>query len=179
MTFASGLGILFLSFWAVATVAYAFRVPRLYPLLKRVNWFRSFAHWTMFSAGSDPRRYPGNYEIERREKFSDGSFDNWRTIVSGYRWVPYGVLADPRRHLAARIHALGQLIESTVDNRNESDSDKTLVSCAKLIEECFGDAEAEHEFRVVKRYGANQAAPDRILWQSLECSPAPDHDTKH
>lgn len=168
------IAIAFLLLWAIAAACYTLRIPGVHTALKRINWFRPFAHWTMFSAGPDPNRVPSVYEIDARTDIPAAGTAPWVTVASGHHWAFHGFLASPARHVAARIQALGQKIEH-LQQQNSTEAAAELQRCAALIAECLTPSGAAPagacEFRVVKRFRPHGGPPAHVIWQFT----APSH----
>lgn len=155
-----------LAAWMLAAICYVFRVPGIHAALKRLNWFRTFAHWTMFAASPDPRVRPGAFAIEYR----DGVDGPWVMAIDGNHWRPYGFLLSPRRFIAARAHHLGQVFAAM---RREGDiarfqielQDREAVIAAYLERRHPRVQGRPRTVRVVKRFGRLAASEGEVAWQ--------------
>lgn len=165
----SAIGIAILSLWALGMTLYVLRVPKAYRLLRRLNSFRFFAHWTMFSVGPNQTARPTIYELERRRTRPDESNGEWTVVASDCRWVPWSFIGDPRRHISSRLHQLGRAIEHSALKSNDSTAREEMARNAILIKTCFGDDKRGSsdalEFRLVKRSYLPEGCPSCVLWQ--------------
>ena len=99
--------IAFLTLWALGSVLFLFRIPRLHRWLARWNGSRVFVHWSLFSA-SDPTQRPGTMEVLYRDRDAQGNFTDWRVGATGHHWAWHGVLWSPWRFLAAAVQNVGR-----------------------------------------------------------------------
>ncbi len=155
-----------LAIWMVASIGYTCRVPGLHDRLKRCNWFRTFAHWTMFAAHPDPKIRPGTFVIEFRDT-ADGA---WTVAIDGHHWSPHSALLSPRRFIAARAHYLGQAIAAIqrtgIDADGAADIRHRERTIAAYLRRTFPLAPGKtRAVRVVKRFGRAAPADEEVTWQ--------------
>lgn len=155
-----------LTLWMLASISYTFRLPGVHGWLKRLNWFRAYAHWTMFAAHPDPKIRPGAFVLEYR----DTPGGPWRTAIDGHHWAPYSFLLSPHRFLAARTHYLGQAIaairRSGLDADGASEIRHREHLIAAYLRRTFPLAPGEtRTVRVVKRFGRTASAEAEITWE--------------
>jgi hypothetical protein len=166
MSLPATLIIIGLGVWMLASLCFVFRVPPVHTMLKRLNWFRTFAHWTMFAASPNPRIRPGAFAVEYR----DGPDDAWLTAIDGHHWSPFALLLNPRRLLAARVHHLGQIFAALREQSAEPD----VAAGFRLREAVIASylrrtrplaAGRTRSVRVVKRFGRADPAAGELAWQ--------------
>lgn len=154
MSLPAALGIGALVALMLASLCYVFRVPWIHGALARINWFRLFAHWTMFAAHPDSRLKPGVFVVEYR----DGRDGPWVVALDGHHWTPYSFLASPRRLIAARAHYLGQALAVMSDGGGGAEVEAEVRDRETLIANCLrrlhpGPPGQLRTIRIVKRPG--------------------------
>jgi hypothetical protein len=166
MSLPATLAIVVLTAWMLASVSYVFQVPRVHHALKRLNWFRTFAHWTMFAASPNPRIRPGAFVVEYR----DDPAGPWLTAIDGHHWAPHGFLLSPRRFLSARVHHLGQIFAAIRHQVAEPDVAAELRNREAILARYLRRTRPispgkTRAVRIVKRFG--RAAPEdgEIVWE--------------
>lgn len=165
MSVGATLAIAVLAAWAIAASCYVFRVPRLHRVLSHLNWFRTFAHWTMFAASPDPRIRPGAFVIE----YCDDASGEWITALDGHHWSPHSFLLSPRRILAARAHYLGQSFATVRRQGNESAMAAELRVRENIIATYLQriaplPAGRTRAVRIVKRFGRSAPDEEEFTW---------------
>lgn len=166
MSVAAALAIAALAAWGIAAVGYVFRIPRLHQALGRLNWFRTFAHWTMFAASPDPRVRPGAFVIE----YCDQPLGRWITALDGHHWTPHSFLLSPRRILAARAHYLGQSFAAVRRQGNEAEMAVELRLREMIIANYLDRtaplaAGRTRVVRIVKRFGREAPGEEECTWR--------------
>lgn len=155
-----------LAVWTVASLCYAFRVPPVHDALKRINWFRSFAHWTMFAASPDPRIRPGGFVVLYRDE-PEGE---WLVAIDGHHWTWHSFLLSPPRFLAARVHHIGQFFAAVRLLQSEPTITAELRNQENVIASYLRRAHplrpgTSRTVRIVKRFGRSDPAAEELARQ--------------
>jgi hypothetical protein len=155
-----------LAAWALASFCFAIRVPRVHEALKRINWFRTFAHWTMFAANPNPKIRPGSFVVLYR----DEPGGEWLCAIDGHHWASHSFLLNPRRMLAARAHHIGQFFAAVrgdvsdpaleAERRNREDIVASYLRRTRPLR--VGQTRT---VRVVKRFGRAAATDEELAWE--------------
>lgn len=91
--------------WFAGSVCVAFDVPVAARRLRRVDHFRVFCAWTMFTAAPDGYTW---YAIDYRAATSDAAWARW-VPFSG--WHPFGWVISPRQTRAQALQRLARNLE--------------------------------------------------------------------
>lgn len=98
-----------LAFWALGSVLFLWRIPRLHPRLARWNRSRVLVHWALFSP-SDYTLRPGTFELRYRDRAPEGTVGPWRVGAVGHCWSWRAALWLPERWLATALQNRGREI---------------------------------------------------------------------
>jgi hypothetical protein len=95
-----------LGLWLAGSICFALRVPVAFPALRRINQFRLFSDWRMFSG---PSMRAAGYIVEYRPRAGDDQpWQRWTLLPA---WHPLGWIINPRRPPAEALQRLAQRLD--------------------------------------------------------------------
>jgi hypothetical protein len=149
-----------LALWALGSVLFLFRIPRLHLWLARWNGSRIFVHWSLFSA-SDPTKRPGTMELLYRDRDAQGRVADWRLGATGHHWAWHAALWSPRRFLAAAVQNVGRDIHWCMNQEPpvSEGARKRAEILAAYVQRCDPLAVgAFREYQLVRRFASDGSA---------------------
>lgn len=156
-----------LGLWLAASICYVSRIPRLQAAARRVNWFRTFAQWTMFDEEQRPGDY-GGYSLEYRDARVDQPAGRWQVASLSYQRHPAGFLLDLHRHVADALFTLGLRLETCLESSATSDVSAAIRRIQHVLERHLEATRPPQfgltrEIRLVKRFGRRRTRGDVVL----------------
>lgn len=159
-----------LAAWSAASLCYALRVPRIFPVLKRWNLVTAYVQWSMFNAqttSAEPSTT--RLAIEYRDRDAAGRTGEWQEVGVGFTCGWRGFFWMPQRRLALRLRAVVAEVKEAADCGAAAPAELTrainrLGACLRVMRPI--SAGARREIRVVERGVSGTGAPrERMLAQ--------------
>ncbi len=154
-----------LALWALGSLLFVFRIPRLHSVLARFNRSRVFVHWELFSPSHTALR-PGTFEVIYRDRDGEGNVTAWRAGASGFCWAWHAFIWLPERVVATAVQNLGREIISYV--RRQPPASRLADRDARILEAYLGRQQpllpgVVREIRLVRRFESEASLEECVL----------------
>lgn len=147
--------------WSAIAVCFALRIYGPRRAFARFNWFSAWVRWGLFNS-DDPSVRPGAFEVEYRDRTTNGEATPWTTGLTGFFWCWHAGLWCPERRIADGVQHFGKCVRSALDAGEAPSADIARQAAAierRLREQAPPPPGSAREFRLVRRIHSLGAEP--------------------